>query len=122
MIATGCCSPRPSTPPGTASTVLTSTPGGGTPTPSASLVPEAGGARIRCPTPLGSRALVEFTDEFRPETLLAIEAVKRAFCIARRGVAAEEVTAKGARDLVTAADVAVEDAVRGVVADALGFA
>ena len=53
---------------------------------------------------------------------MAIEAVKRAFAIARRGVTVDEVTAKGARDLVTAADVAVEDAVRGVVADALGLA
>jgi myo-inositol-1(or 4)-monophosphatase len=66
--------------------------------------------------------LAESTDELRPETLVAIEAVKRAFTIARRGIAAEDVTVKGARDLVTAADVAVEDAVRGVVADALGFA
>jgi myo-inositol-1(or 4)-monophosphatase len=66
--------------------------------------------------------LTESTDEFRPETLVAIEAVKRAFTIARRGVLPGDVLAKGARDLVTAADVAVEDAVRGVVADALGFA
>ena len=66
--------------------------------------------------------MAESTDEFRPETLVAIEAVKQAFTIARRGIGAEDVTAKGARDLVTAADVAVEDAVRGVVADALGFA
>lgn len=65
--------------------------------------------------------MTESTDAFRPETLVAIEAVKRAFTIARRGIAAEDVTTKGARDLVTAADVAVEDAVRGVVGDALGF-
>jgi myo-inositol-1(or 4)-monophosphatase len=66
--------------------------------------------------------LTESSDEFRIETRVAIEAVKRAFTITRRGVAEEDVTAKGARDLVTAADVAVEDAVRGVIADALGFA
>jgi fructose-1,6-bisphosphatase/inositol monophosphatase family enzyme len=61
------------------------------------------------------------TDEFRPETLVAIDAVKRALAIARRGIGAEDVTAKGGRDLVTVTDVAVEDAVRGLVADALGF-
>jgi myo-inositol-1(or 4)-monophosphatase len=65
--------------------------------------------------------LSEATEDFRPETLVAIEAVKRAFTIARRGVTAEHVTAKGARDLVTTADVAVEDVVRGVVGAALGF-
>ena len=56
---------------------------------------------------------------FRPETVVAIEAVKRALTIAERGVSAEEVTAKGGRDLVTAADVAVEDAVRSILAGAL---
>ncbi|MGH7364904.1 MAG: inositol monophosphatase family protein [Candidatus Rokuibacteriota bacterium] len=58
---------------------------------------------------------------FRPETVVAIEAVKRALTIARRGAGAEEVTAKGGRDLVTVADVAVEDAVRSILADALSF-
>jgi myo-inositol-1(or 4)-monophosphatase len=61
------------------------------------------------------------TNEFRPETLVAIDAVKRALTIARRGVGAEDITAKGGRDLVTVTDVAVEDAVRGMVAEALGF-
>jgi myo-inositol-1(or 4)-monophosphatase len=65
--------------------------------------------------------LTQSTDEFRPETLAGIEAVRRAFTIARRGIAAEDVSVKDARDLVTTADVAVEDAVRGVVGDALGF-
>lgn len=65
--------------------------------------------------------MTESTSEFRPETLVAIEAVKRAFAVARGGIAAEDVTAKGARDLVTVADLAVEDLVRGVVGDALGF-
>jgi myo-inositol-1(or 4)-monophosphatase len=55
---------------------------------------------------------------FRPETVVAITAVERAMTIARRGVSAEEVTAKGGRDLVTTADVAVEDAVRGILAGA----
>jgi fructose-1,6-bisphosphatase/inositol monophosphatase family enzyme len=65
--------------------------------------------------------LTESTGEFRPETLVAVEAVKRAFAVARGGIAAEDVTVKGARVLVTAADLAVEDLVRGVVGDALGF-
>jgi hypothetical protein len=66
--------------------------------------------------------MTQSTDEFRAETLVAIDAVKRALTIARRGVSAEEITAKGGRDLVTLTDVAIEDAVRGIVADALGFA
>ncbi len=57
---------------------------------------------------------------FRPETVVAIEAVKRGLTIARHGVRAA-VTAKSGRDLVTAADVAVEDAVRSLMADALSF-
>ena len=60
-------------------------------------------------------------DEFRPETFVAIDAVKRALTIARRDVSADDITAKGGRDLVTVTDVAVEDAVRRIVADALGF-
>lgn len=65
--------------------------------------------------------MVTESAEFRPETLAAIEAVKQALEIARRGVGAQDVTAKDRRDLVTLADVAVEDAVRGIMADALGF-
>lgn len=65
--------------------------------------------------------MTESTGEFRPETLVAIEAVKRAFAAARGGVAREEITIKEGRDLVTGADVAVEDVVRGVVGDTLGF-
>jgi myo-inositol-1(or 4)-monophosphatase len=57
---------------------------------------------------------------FRPETLLAIEAVKRALTIVRRGIRPEDVTVKSGRDVVTMADVAIEDAVRGILADALG--
>jgi myo-inositol-1(or 4)-monophosphatase len=55
---------------------------------------------------------------FRPETLVAIEAVKRALTIARRGISVEDVTAKSGRDVVTVADIAVEDAVRSILADA----
>src|SRR5204863_8989478 len=58
---------------------------------------------------------------FRPETLVAIEAVTRALTIADRGVGADEVTAKHGRDLVTAADIAIEDAVRSMMADASSF-
>ena len=60
-------------------------------------------------------------DEFRPETLVGVDAVKRALTIARRGVGSDDVTVKDGRDLVTGRDVAVEDTIRGVVADALGF-
>lgn len=59
--------------------------------------------------------------EFRPETLVAVEAVKHALPIARRGVGSEGITRKDGRDLVTGRDVAVEDAIRGMVVDALGF-
>jgi fructose-1,6-bisphosphatase/inositol monophosphatase family enzyme len=55
--------------------------------------------------------MTQSTDEFRPETLAAIDAVKRALAIARRGIGAEDITAKSGRDLVTVTDVAVEDAV-----------
>jgi myo-inositol-1(or 4)-monophosphatase len=61
-------------------------------------------------------------EPFRPETLVAIEAVKRALMIARRGVGTEDVQQKGKRDLVTLADVAIEDAVRSTLADAIGLA
>jgi myo-inositol-1(or 4)-monophosphatase len=60
------------------------------------------------------------TDRFRPETLVAIDAVERALELARRGVDASPATTKGGRDLVTATDVAVEDAVRGIMTSALG--
>lgn len=63
----------------------------------------------------------ESANRFRPETLLAINTVERALELARRGVGAGEITSKGGRDLVTATDVAVEDAVRGLLSEALGF-
>lgn len=46
--------------------------------------------------------------------------MKQALALARRGVNAGDITAKGDRDLVTTTDVAVEDAVRGLVTEALG--
>jgi len=54
--------------------------------------------------------------DFRPETRIAIDAVRRALNIARRGVSAKDITTKSGRDLVTVADLAVEDAVRGLAA------
>jgi myo-inositol-1(or 4)-monophosphatase len=65
--------------------------------------------------------MTQAADRFRPEALVAIDAVRRALAIARRGIGARDITGKGGRDLVTATDVAVEDAVRGTVSDALGF-
>ena len=59
--------------------------------------------------------------QFRRETLVAMGAVERALDLARRRVGADDITSKGARDVVTATDVAVEDAVRGIMSDALGF-
>ena len=65
--------------------------------------------------------MTQSTDGFRPETLVAIDAVERALELARRRVGAEDITSKGARDVMTATDLAVEDAVRAIVRDALGF-
>ena len=56
---------------------------------------------------------------FRPETLKAIDAVARALELAARGTGAGDITSKGGRDLVTATDVAVEDAVRALLTGAL---
>jgi fructose-1,6-bisphosphatase/inositol monophosphatase family enzyme len=63
--------------------------------------------------------VTELTEPFRPETLVGIEAMKRALTIARHDVGSEDVSEKGERDLVTVADVAVEDAVRRILADAM---
>jgi myo-inositol-1(or 4)-monophosphatase len=60
-------------------------------------------------------------DGLRPETVAALEAVERGLEIARARVGAGEVTLKGARDLVTATDVAVEDAIRHVLGDTFGI-
>jgi len=45
--------------------------------------------------------MTQSADEFRPETRVAIDAVKHALTIARRGVGTEDITHKGGRDLVT---------------------
>jgi len=58
---------------------------------------------------------------FRRETLIAIDAVERGLEIAQRRVAADDVASKGGRDLVTATDVAVEDAIRELLVPSLGL-
>jgi myo-inositol-1(or 4)-monophosphatase len=58
---------------------------------------------------------------FRHETAVALGAVERALELSRRRAGAEQLTFKGARDVVTGTDVAVEDEVRGIVGDALGL-
>ncbi len=58
--------------------------------------------------------------ELRPVTLGAIGAVERALDLARRRVGAADITGKEGRDLVTATDLAVEDAVRTMVSGAVG--
>lgn len=55
--------------------------------------------------------------EFGPETL---DAVAQALGLANRGTGASEVVSKGGRDLVTATDIAIEDAVRELLTGALG--
>ena len=61
------------------------------------------------------------TRAFRRETLVAVDAVERALDLARRRVGADAITSKGGRDLVTATDVAVEDAIRAMVSNSVGF-
>jgi myo-inositol-1(or 4)-monophosphatase len=65
--------------------------------------------------------MAPYPERFRRETVVAMGAVERALELARGGVGAKDITSKGARDVVTATDVAVEDAVRGLLSDALGF-
>jgi myo-inositol-1(or 4)-monophosphatase len=65
--------------------------------------------------------MTQSADAFRVETLVAIDAVVRAIELARRRVGAEDITSKGEGDVMTATDLAVEDAVRGIVRQTLGF-
>jgi myo-inositol-1(or 4)-monophosphatase len=58
---------------------------------------------------------------FRPETLVALDAVEPALDLARGRVGASEVALKGPRDLVTGTDVAVEGAIRDVLGERLGL-
>jgi myo-inositol-1(or 4)-monophosphatase len=66
--------------------------------------------------------MIDPLDGFRAETRAAIEAVDRALDLARSRLGATEVAYKGTRDVVTATDVAVEDAVRAAVGEVLGIA
>jgi myo-inositol-1(or 4)-monophosphatase len=59
---------------------------------------------------------------FRGETQVAVDAVEQALPITRSRAGADEITYKAARDLVTATDVAIEDAVRKLIGEALGDA
>jgi myo-inositol-1(or 4)-monophosphatase len=61
--------------------------------------------------------LILATDWSFKETALAIEAVEGGLGIARGRAGAADITSKGGRDLVTATDVAVEDAIRERLAD-----
>lgn len=58
---------------------------------------------------------------FRPEADAAIKAVQRGLGLAFTRVGADDITSKGGRDLFTAADVAVEKAIRACLGDAFGF-
>src|SRR5438034_11005337 len=64
--------------------------------------------------------MTPYPEGFRRETVVGIGAVERALELARRGVGSKDIASKGTRDLVTATDVAVEDAVRDILHDALG--
>ena len=55
------------------------------------------------------------TQGVHPATEIATVAVRRGLDLAMTRVGADEITSKGGRDLVTATDVAVEDAIRRVV-------
>jgi myo-inositol-1(or 4)-monophosphatase len=59
-------------------------------------------------------------DSFRPETRVAIDAVRHAIELTREGIGAAGITSKGGRDLVTATDITVEDALRATVSHARG--
>ena len=64
--------------------------------------------------------MTPYPEGFRRETMVGIGAVERALELARRSVGSKDIASKGTRDLVTATDVAVEDAVRDILHDALG--
>lgn len=56
----------------------------------------------------------------RPETEIAIDAVERAFRLTSRPLGADDIAVKDGRDVVTATDGAIEDAVREILGDELG--
>ena len=57
-------------------------------------------------------------EDIQPATQVALTAVRRGLELARGRAGADEITSKDGRDLVTATDTAVEDEIRGIVADA----
>jgi fructose-1,6-bisphosphatase/inositol monophosphatase family enzyme len=59
------------------------------------------------------------TQKWREETVVAIGAVTDALELARQRQGADDLTMKGSRDIVTATDVAIEDAVRAGLGDTL---
>jgi fructose-1,6-bisphosphatase/inositol monophosphatase family enzyme len=63
----------------------------------------------------------QLTDRFRAETTVAVDAITRALDSMRSGDGRVDVALKGVRDVVTETDIAVEDAVRGLVSKALGW-
>ena len=67
------------------------------------------------------KAVTRTEGEFEAETLGAVDAVLQGLGIARAGVGAADVSFKDERDVVTATDVAVEDAIRGIVGEAFEF-
>jgi myo-inositol-1(or 4)-monophosphatase len=54
---------------------------------------------------------------FREETLAAVAAVEQGLALAVTGVGSDEISSKGPRDIVTAADVAIEAALRTALGD-----
>lgn len=62
----------------------------------------------------------ELVAVFRPETDAAINAASSALGLVRGRAGADDVSLKAARDVVTATDIAVEEAVRASLAEALG--
>jgi myo-inositol-1(or 4)-monophosphatase len=62
------------------------------------------------------------TEDLRPETRVAIDAVSSALLRARKGVTDADVSFKEGRDVVTTTDVDVEHEVRGLLEEALGHA
>jgi myo-inositol-1(or 4)-monophosphatase len=62
------------------------------------------------------------TDGLRNETVVAIEAAAEALLMARQPLRRGDIWVKAGRDLVTTVDVAVEDAIRERLTEALGLA
>lgn len=61
------------------------------------------------------------TTRFRPQTDAAIQAVRQGLTLAREQSGRAAVTLKAGRDIVTSTDIAVEDAIRMLIADRTGL-